>query len=162
LKVSDEKTYIALFRAVMFVHQDLQGLARKVGARYGLLSAELNVVDILGRFGTTTMGELARRTFISPANTTRTVKNLEARKLVARSRDGNSDRVVIVALTPKGRALFRKCFPAIFNEAVRYFDKGLSKQERDQLAELLERFVPPMHFFLAPRKARARAHATRR
>lgn len=146
MKSSEERTYIALFRAVMFVHHDLHGLARKVGARFGLLSAELNVVDILGKFGTTTMGELSRRTFISPANTTRTVKNLEARKLVARSRDGESDRVVTVALTPSGKDLFRKCYPAIFNEAVRYFDKGLSRQERKSLMRLLERFVPPMHF----------------
>lgn len=146
MKSSEERTYIALFRAVMFVHHDLHGLARKVGARFGLLSAELNVVDILGKFGTTTMGELSRRTFISPANTTRTVKNLEARKIVIRSRDGESDRVVTVALTAKGKALFGECYPAIFNEAVRYFDKGLSRQERKKLMRLLERFVPPMHF----------------
>lgn len=146
MKPSEERTYIALFRAVMFVHHDLHGLARKIGARFGLLSAELNVVDILGRFGTTTMGELARRTFISPANTTRTVKNLEARRLVVRSRDGRSNRVVIVALTSKGKALFRHCFPAIFNEAVGYFDKGLSAQERMHVVQLLERLVPPMHF----------------
>ena len=160
LKASDEKTYIALFRAVMFIQKDLQGLAQEVGARFGLHSAELNVVDILGRFGTTTMGELARRTFISPANTTRTVKNLEARKLVARSRDSRSDRVVVVALTPKGKALFRQCYPAIFDEAVRYFDKGLSKHERNQLARLLEQFVPPMHFFQAAAETRRRARAT--
>ena len=146
MKPSEERIYIALFRAVMFVHHDLHGLARKVGARFGLLSAELNVVDILGKFGTTTMGELARRTFISPANTTRTVKNLEARKLVVRSRDGRSERVVTVALTSKGKALFRQCYPAIFNEAARYFDKALSRQERKYLARLLEQLVPPMHF----------------
>jgi len=146
MKSSEERTYIALFRAVMFIHHDLHGLARKVGARFGLLSAELNVVDILGKFGTTTMGELSRRTFISPANTTRTVKNLEARKLVVRSRDGKSDRVVTVALTPKGKALFRQCYPAIIKEAVRYFDEDLSSQELRYLARLLERLVPPMHY----------------
>jgi len=146
MKSSEERIYIALFRAMMFVHHDLHGLARKVGARFGLLSAELNVIDILGKFGTTTMGELSRRTFISPANTTRTVKNLEARKLVARSRDGKSDRIVTVALTPKGNSLFRQCYPAIINEAVRYFDKGLTSQERKYLAQLLERLVRPMHY----------------
>jgi DNA-binding MarR family transcriptional regulator len=143
---AEEKNYIALFRAVMFTHHDLQAMARKVGARHRLISAELNVVDILGKFGSTSMGELARRTFISPANTTRTVKGLERRKLVARSRDANSDRSVIVALTPNGQALFRKCYPAILAEAVRYFDAGLGAAERKQLRSLLEKLIRPMDY----------------
>jgi DNA-binding MarR family transcriptional regulator len=143
---AEEKNYIALFRAVMFAHHDLQAMARKVGARHGLISAELNVVDILGKFGTTSMGELARRTFISPANTTRTVKGLERRRLVARSRDANSDRSVVVGLTPKGQALFRKCYPAILGEAVRYFDAGLAPAECKELRRMLERLVRPMDY----------------
>lgn len=143
---AEEKNYIALFRAVMFTHHDLHRMARKVGARYALISAELNVVDILGKFGSTSMGELARRTFISPANTTRTVKGLERRKLVARNRDANSERSVIVGLTPKGRALFRKCYPAILGKAVGYFDAGLSAPERKELRRLLEKLIRPMDF----------------
>lgn len=94
----------------MFVHRDLQAMAETVGARYGLISAELNVVDILGRFGGTTMGELARRTFISPANTTRTVKTLERKRLVSRTRNDRSARIVDVALTAQGQMLFKKCY----------------------------------------------------
>jgi DNA-binding MarR family transcriptional regulator len=143
---TEERNYIALFRAVMFLHHDLHSMAQKVGARHGLISAELNVVDILGKFGTTTMGTLARRTFISPANTTRTVKSLERKKLVARSRNAHSARSVIVALTPKGRALFKKCYPDILGNAVRYFDHGLPARERRELRRLMEKLIPPMDF----------------
>lgn len=146
MNVDDERNYIALFRAAMFLHHDLQAMAQKVGARYGLISAELNVVDILGRFGGTSMGMLARRTFISPANTTRTVKSLERKHLVARVRNAASARNVDVALTPRGRALYRKCYPAILGSAVRYFDAGLGPADRRRLRRLMERLVPPMDF----------------
>ncbi|MCW5774231.1 MAG: MarR family transcriptional regulator, partial [Rhodospirillaceae bacterium] len=129
-----------------FMHHDLQNMAQQVGTRYGLISAELNVVDILGRFGGTSMGELARRTFISPANTTRTVKTLEQKKLVARTRNATSGRNVDVALTGKGQALFKKCYPAIFGAAVRYFGSSLSARERHDLRRLMEKLVPPMNF----------------
>lgn len=146
MKSDEERNYIALFRAVMFLHHDLQAMAQKVGARYGLISAELNVVDILGRFGGTSMGLLARRTFISPANTTRTVKSLERKGLVKRARNAASARNVDVALTTKGLALYRKCYPAILGNAVRYFDAGLGAGDRHRLRRLMERLVPPMDF----------------
>jgi DNA-binding MarR family transcriptional regulator len=146
MKFAEERNTIALFRAVMFLHHDLQAMAQKVGARYGLISAELNALDILGRFGGTTMGVLARRTFISPANTTRTVKSLERKKLVARVRDTASARTVNVALTPKGQALFAKCYPSILGSAMRYFKNGLGGRERRTLRRLMERLVPPMDF----------------
>ena len=130
----------------MLTHHDLQHLARDVAGTHRLQSAELNVVDILGKFGATNMGELARRSFISPASTTRTVGALEARKLVRRQRHRDSDRVVMVALTPKGRSLYRKCFPAIFARAVDYFDATLKPHERMRLLALLEKLVGPLDF----------------
>ena len=146
MKTPKGRSYIALFRAVMLTHHALQHLARRVATRFGLQSAELNVIDVLGKFGATTMGELARRTFISPASTTRTVKDLEARKLVVRRRHAESERIVMVALTPKGQALFRECFPAIFALAVGYFDAKLAPAERMRLVKLLEKLAGPMDF----------------
>lgn len=104
------------------------------------------MIDVLGKFGTTTMGQLGRRTFISPASTTRTVKDLEERKLVKRRRHAESERMVEVGLTPKGQALFHQCFPAILALAVEYFDAKLTPAERMRLAALLEKLVGPMDF----------------
>ena len=146
MKTPEEKSYIALFRAVMLTHHGLQHLARSVASAHDLQSAELNAIDILGKFGSTNMGELARRSFISPASTTRTVGALEARKLVRRKRHRDSNRIVMVALTPKGRALYRKCFPAIFGRAVEYFDAALKPAERMQLLTLLEKLAGPLDF----------------
>lgn len=146
MRPADERSYIALFRAIMVAQNDLQRMADDVAARFGLLGAELNVIDILGKFGATTMGELAHRTFISPSNTTRTVKLLEKRALVKRSRDPNSGRIVRVALTTRGSALFRQCYPLIIREAARHFNAGLNSAQRRALVRLLERLVPPMDF----------------
>ena len=130
----------------MLIHHDLQHMARDVAGAHRLQSAELNVIDILGKFGSTNMGELARRSFISPASTTRTVGALEGRKLVRRKRHRDSNRVVMVALTPKGRALYRKCFPAIFGRAVDYFDGAFKPTERMRLLTLLEKLAGPLDF----------------
>lgn len=146
MKPPQERSYIALFRAIMLAHHALQQRARQVATRHRLQSGELNVIDVLGKFGATTMGELARRTFISPASTTRTVKDLEARRLVARRPDARSKRVVTVALTARGRAVFAKCFPAIFALAVEYFDARLTPAERARLVGLLEKLTGPMDF----------------
>ena len=75
-----------------------------------------------------------------------TVGALEGRKLVRRKRHRDSNRVVMVALTPKGRALYRKCFPAIFGRAVDYFDGALKPTERMRLLTLLEKLAGPLDF----------------
>ena len=105
MKTPQERSYIALFRAVMLTHHALQHRARAVAVRFGLQSAELNVIDILGKFGSVTMGELAQRAFISPASTTRTVKGLEQRDLLIRTRHADSDRVVVVETDLHRRAV---------------------------------------------------------
>jgi DNA-binding MarR family transcriptional regulator len=53
---------------------------------------------------------------------------------------------VVVELTPKGEEIFRKCFPAIFAQAVEYFDAALKPAERHQLVKLLEKLAGPMDF----------------
>ncbi len=124
-------------RARHQLHKKASGVAEKSG----LHAAELNVVDILGKFGPISMGRLSHETFISPSNTTNTVKKLELAGLVRRRRSDNSDREVTVALTGKGRALFRKCYPRILGEAHAHMAERLTRQEREKLAGILGKLV---------------------
>lgn len=137
----DEDRSVDIFRNVMRCHQIMQHKATKVAADVGLHAAELNVVDMLGKFGPIAMGRLARETFISPSNTTSTVKKLEKVKLVVRRRSKSSDREVTVELTAKGRQIFRRCYPAILGDVFEFLSGRLSKKEMAKLQDLLQKLA---------------------
>lgn len=125
----------------MRIRHQMQKKAASVAEKSGLHAAELNVVDILGKFGPVSMGRLSRETFISPSNTTSTVKKLELAGLVARKRSSNSDREVTVTLSAKGRALFRKCFPQILGDVHEHITERLTRGEMSKLATTLGKLV---------------------
>jgi DNA-binding MarR family transcriptional regulator len=87
------------------------------------------------------MGRLAAETFISPSNTTNTVKKLERAGLVERERSATSDREVNVTLTSSGRAVFRKCYPRILGEAHAHMVKRLTPAEMKLLAGVMRKLV---------------------
>jgi len=132
---------VDIFKNIMRARHLLYEKAAKVSAAAGLHAAELNVVDILGKFGPISMGRLSRETFISPANTTRTAKKLEQIDLVKRERSAKSGREVTVSLTSKGRALFRRSYPRILEEAHEHIADRLTRQERVTLAAVLQKLV---------------------
>ena len=141
LSERDEEVTVDLFRNLMRARHLMHKKASEVAVSIGLHAAEMNVVDILGKFGPISMGRLSRETFISPANTTNTVKKLEQAGFVTRSRSENSDREVSVNLTAEGRRIFRKCYPRILGEAHAHMAERLTSQERRLLMKALRKFV---------------------
>lgn len=87
-----------------------------------------------------TLTELARRMNLGPATLTRTVDTLEQRALLTRTRSEADRRQILLAVTPKGRALqnaasteFHAHIAALFHE--------LSGQQRSGLVDGLEALV---------------------
>ncbi len=143
LSERDEDVTVDLFRNLMRARHQMYKKASEVAASIGLHTAEMNVIDILGKYGPLSMGRVSRETFISPANTTSTVKKLEQARLVKRNRSENSDREVTVSLTAEGRRIFRKCYPSILDEAHAHVADRLTRAEHRQLASLLGKLVVP-------------------
>ncbi len=141
LSERDEDVTVDLFRNLMRARHLMHKKASEVAESIGLHAAEMNVIDILGKFGPISMGRLSSETFISPSNTTSTVKKLEQAGLVKRSRSKTSDREVTVSLTVEGRRIFRKCYPRILGEAYAHMNKRLTRKEKQSLAEVLRKFV---------------------
>ncbi len=137
----DEDNCVDIFRNTTRASHLLHQMASDVAASFGLHAAEMNVIDMLGKFGSIAMGELSRRSFISTSNTTSTVKKLEAANLVQRVRSNKSDREVLVSLTTKGKSLFRKCYPKILAEAHTHMAERLTRTERTKLAAILRKFM---------------------
>jgi DNA-binding MarR family transcriptional regulator len=137
----DEDRSVDIFKNVMRCRHIMQQKAADVAAGAGLHAAELNVIDILGKYGPIVMGRLARETFISPSNTTSTVKKLEQAELVIRRRSMSSDREVTVELTTKGRRVFRNCYPAILGDVFNFLSSRLSKNEIASLQKVLRKLA---------------------
>ena len=137
LPAQDEEVCISIFRSVMRARHTLHTLGSAIAASFGLQIAQLNVIDMLGKLGPVTMGELSQATFISPSNTTHTVKKLQLAGLVTRARSANSERVVVVSLTEAGEQLFNACYPRILTTVQETLEQRLTVRERATLARLL-------------------------
>ncbi len=141
LAVKDEEVCITIFRSVMRAHHSLLAIGSCVASDFGLHIAQLNVIDMLGKLGPITMGALSQATFISPANTTHTVKKLELAGLVRRKRCTTSERRVMVSLTAAGKQLFAACYPQILMAVEQNLEQRLNARERTTLAKLLEKLA---------------------
>lgn len=141
LSDKDEEATVDVFRNLMRARHLLHQKASDVARSVGLHAAEMNAIDILGKLGPISMGRLSRETFISPSNTTNTVKKLEQAGLVSRTRSENSDREVTVTLTAEGKRIFRHCYPKILGEAHDHMTDRLTRSEHGQLAKLLGKLI---------------------
>ncbi|MFQ5982277.1 MAG: MarR family winged helix-turn-helix transcriptional regulator [Woeseiaceae bacterium] len=137
----DEENCTSVFHDVMRLRHTLNSMASRVAPTVGLQSTEMSALDTLGKFGPLTMGQLAKRSFISPTNTTRTVKNLVNRELVERERSPKSDREVLVRLTAAGENIFRKTYPHMIHDVNDLLGSKRNQEERRAFATLLAKLV---------------------
>jgi homoprotocatechuate degradation regulator HpaR len=103
---------------------------------HGLNEQEWRIMRALMEVDRIEIGELAERVFILKPSATRTVKNLQARDIVSRSRSDTDQRRAFIALTAKGRQLFDDIAP---NNELEYarITRLMGAQETQQLYELL-------------------------
>jgi len=90
------------------------------------------------------IGELAERVFILKPSATRTVKNLQARKIVSRSRSSADQRRALIGLTPKGRQLFDELAPHSELEYAR-ITKLVGAHDMEELYDLLRRVTETLN-----------------
>ena len=130
-----------MFRDVMRIRQQLYATATEVAKSLGLTSSEMALVDTLGKYGPLTMGQLAERSFISPANTSYTARSLENRNLITRERSVESNRVVNVRLTPAGVKIFKQSYPRVVREVNELVASKITSKERRNLVNLLRKLA---------------------
>ena len=119
--------------------------ARKLAAafdhRLAAIDLNLNQASLLAfvnDFGDSNQTELAEMVGIGRASCGSMIDRLEERGLVTRNPDPNDRRVWLVGITPAGSALVEKFYEidAGFQKEIR---RDISREERQQLASLLER-----------------------
>jgi homoprotocatechuate degradation regulator HpaR len=136
----DQSLPMALLRAREAVMRGFRRLLRE----HGLNEQEWRIMRALMEADQLDIGELAEHVFILKPSATRTVKNLEARGVVVRSRPPSDQRRSLISLTAKGRTLFDKLAPHSEQEYARI--TGLiGDLDTDQLYLLLRRVTDALN-----------------
>jgi MarR family transcriptional regulator, 2-MHQ and catechol-resistance regulon repressor len=101
-------TIIKLSRAsnTVLTRLSQQGILAK------LTLSQFGVLECLYHLGPMCPGEISAKLLKSGGNITLVIDNLEKQGLVQRARDTEDRRMIIVSLTPAGRELISKIFPA--------------------------------------------------
>jgi len=99
--VLDEQICFALYNASRAVTARYRDLLTPLGLTY---PQYLTMMVLWERDGMT-VGEISTRLLTDPGSLTPLLKRLEAEGLLSRTRSKDDERVVIVELTPQGRAL---------------------------------------------------------
>jgi homoprotocatechuate degradation regulator HpaR len=136
----DQSLPMALLRAREAVMRGFRRLLRE----HGLNEQEWRIMRALMEADQLDIGELAEHVFILKPSATRTVKNLEARGVVVRSRPPSDQRRSLISLTAKGRTLFDELAPHSEQEYARI--TGLiGDLDTDQLYLLLRRVTDALN-----------------
>jgi homoprotocatechuate degradation regulator HpaR len=110
----------------------------------GLNEQEWRIMRALMEVESVEIGELAERVFILKPSATRTIKNLEARGIVSRSRSNTDQRRAFIALTARGRSLFEKLAPHSEQEYAR-ITSLIGPDNMQELYELLKRVTQKLN-----------------
>jgi DNA-binding MarR family transcriptional regulator len=104
-----------------------------VASRLGINRSDLRCLDLLHQSETMTAGQLAAGSGLTSGATTRMLDRLEKAGYLRRRSDSGDRRRVLVALTPRARALAGELYGSLEDAAA-----GLSRYSPDQLALLRE------------------------
>lgn len=141
---------IRLLRALVEARDAVMAQGEAQIRRHGLSPCEFDGLVTLGvaeqeappgGSGALRMGDLARRSLLTKSYTTQVVKQLAARGLVRRERSPESEREVLVSLTPAGRELFERVYPAHYEFLGRLFRSRLTEEEMEALTRMLRKLA---------------------
>jgi DNA-binding MarR family transcriptional regulator len=112
----------------------------------------LDVMDLLSAGGDWRMSDLAAHLRVDPSTVTRTLQRMEAADLAKRVPDDDDGRVVKVRLTEEGRRL-HGIVAGRRAEIINAVFQRFAAADREQLVELLERFIKSVDAYVADRGA---------
>jgi MarR family transcriptional regulator, 2-MHQ and catechol-resistance regulon repressor len=100
-------TYVKLMRAA----NAARNFASRSLVGTGLTLTQFAALEALYHLGPMSLSDIAQKVLTTGGNLTMVVGNLEKQGLARRQRPPEDRRVLIVALTAKGKALIRQIFP---------------------------------------------------
>ena len=132
---------IQAMRRIWHASARLRALHQPHFKAIGMPMVEFDLLSTLGNTEGLRMKNLAESMMTTPSNVTRVCTKMEKQGLVKRERSSDSDREVIARLTPEGERLFAELFPKTVNYSSRIMDTGLSAEEFETVAALLDKLL---------------------
>ena len=124
-------SYVRLMRAANAARNNA---SRHLGGT-GLTLTQFAVLEALYHLGPLSLSDIAQKILTTGGNLTMVLGNLEKQGLAGRQKSPEDRRVLIVVLSPKGKALIRKIFPE-HAEGIAEFMSALSPSEQELLGDL--------------------------
>ncbi len=137
---------VEVFSRISRLARLLDRARRSAFAAHQIETWEFDVLSALRRAGRPyqlTPGALLRETMVTSGTMTNRVDRLADRGLVARSRDPNDRRGVLVRLTATGKTTVDGAFETLLHNERELLD-GLSPADRARLADLLKQLMAPL------------------
>lgn len=127
---------MAAVTTITRVGQILTGRVEEALLPLGLTFARFEILRLLGftRHGRLPMGKISERLQVHPASVTSAVKRLEREGLIRRHNDVDDNRIVLAAITEKGREILVPATGAV-NEV--FATIGLDESQVDTLVDLI-------------------------
>ena len=132
------------YRLALLLKRARRQLTNAMRERLEPLGTSLHTIQVLKR----TTGEqelnqleLARQAEMEPAALCRLLNDMEDERLIARRRDPDDNRRVLVTATSAGEALIARTQPAVL-AGIESVVSRLTRPEQTELARLLEKLAP--------------------
>ncbi|MFL9864777.1 MarR family transcriptional regulator [Paraburkholderia fungorum] len=120
-----------------------RGISERYQDKLGVTLPEARVIASVGSFGPFSIMELARHANLDKSQASRAAEALIKQGLVKREPSAEDGRVVLVSLTPEGRALYRKVMPIARKWNGDMFD-CLDEQEKLAFSQALDKIIDTM------------------
>lgn len=108
--------------------------------KLGITLPEARLIAAVGSFGPFSVMELARHANLDKSQASRAADALMRRGLMRRDASDEDGRLVLVSLTPEGRALYRRVMPIARRQNVDFF-ACLDDRERNTLDQVLDKLI---------------------
>lgn len=112
--------------------------ALTTGLEFDISISEIHIIDVIGSCESVRISDIARSLGVTLATITVACERLERRGLIVRTRGKQDKRVVLVTLTPKGKAAYQ-FHDAFHHNLIDAALADLTQTEQDQLASALEK-----------------------
>ncbi|RQH07368.1 MarR family winged helix-turn-helix transcriptional regulator [Paraburkholderia dinghuensis] len=117
-----------------------RGSSDRYQAKLGITLPEARLIAAVGAFGPFSVMELARHANLDKSQASRAAEALMRRGLMRRDASEEDGRLVLVSLTPEGRALYRKVMPVARKWNLDFFS-CLDDKEREILRRVLDKVI---------------------
>ncbi|WP_435100717.1 MarR family winged helix-turn-helix transcriptional regulator [Arhodomonas sp. AD133] len=115
-----------------------RSLANTYQARFGISIPEWRILANLAREEPLSAGELSERTNMDKPRVSRALQRMVRSQLIRRETDANDQRVAVIRMSDRGRALYEQIAPLALDWEQELLS-GLTDDERRDLNRLLDR-----------------------